>query len=444
MLPRAQALKDRAREAVPEGTFAVGAGLLVAAITAYVFIVITLRTLGKEGSVGFSAFWALIFVTGPGVFLPIEQEVGRALAHRRARGIGGGPLVRRAARLGGGLAAIVVVAALVGAPALKEHLFHGEGALVVALALGMLGFFAMHITRGTLAGNGRFRAYGEMLGTEGVVRLAGAVALVLIGVSSAGPFGFCMGLAPFVAVAVSLRKERGLLQPGPPAPYSELSEKLGFLLGGSVLFQFLGYASLLAIGILAKSSEKQEAEAFVVAFFVARIPVLLFQAVQGTLLPKLAGLAGAGRHDDFRTGLVRLMYVVVGIAVIGTVAAFTIGPFAGKLLFGAKKFTIGNADLGLLAAGSGVYITALTLAQALIALDGHAEQALAWLTGVIGFFVALVLIPQLFLRVELGFLIGSALAGAVMIAALARRMRNATSENMDALVTALETEPLEL
>ncbi len=54
MLQRAQALKERAREAVPEGTFAVGAGLMVAAVTSYVFIVITLRTLGKEGSVGFS------------------------------------------------------------------------------------------------------------------------------------------------------------------------------------------------------------------------------------------------------------------------------------------------------------------------------------------------------------------------------------------------------
>ncbi len=444
MLQRAQALKERAREAVPEGTFAVGAGLMVAAVTSYVFIVITLRTLGKEGSVGFSAFWALIFVTGPGVFLPIEQEVGRALAHRRARGIGGGPLVRRAAGLGGGLAAIVVVAALALFSPLRDHLFHGEGSLVAALALGMVGFFSMHMTRGTLAGNGRFRAYGEMLGTEGVVRLAAAAVLVVVGTETAGPFGFCMGLAPFVAVAVSLRRERGLVQPGPPAPYSELSEKLGFLLAGSVLFQFLGYASLLAIGILEKSSDKQAAEAFVVAFFVARIPVLLFQAVQGTLLPKLAGLAGAGRHDDFRIGLTRLMYVVVGIAVVGTLAAFTVGPFAGKILFGADKFTIGNVDLGLLALGSGVFITALTLAQALIALDGHAEQMLAWLVGVLGFFVGLFLTSQLFLRVELGFLLGSALAGAVMVAALARRMRNVSATTMDTFVTALEHEPLEL
>ncbi len=45
---------------------------------------------------------------------------------------------------------------------------------------------------------------------------------------------------------------------------------------------------------------------------------------------------------------------------------------------------------------------------------------------------------------ELGFLLGSALAGAVMVAALTRRMRNATATTMETFVTALEHEPLEL
>lgn len=81
----AKKLIDRAREAVPEGTFAVGAGLLVAAATSYVYVVLVLRALGNHGpAAAFSSFWALIYVTGPGFFLPLEQEVGRALASRRA------------------------------------------------------------------------------------------------------------------------------------------------------------------------------------------------------------------------------------------------------------------------------------------------------------------------------------------------------------------------
>ena len=115
-------------------------------------------------------------------------------------------------------------------------------------------------------------------------------------------------------------------------------------------------------------------------FFIARIPILLFQAIQAALLPKLAALAGAGKHDDFRAGLKKLLVIVVGVGVLGVVAGATIGPIAGEILFG-EKFNLGNVDLGLLAAGSALFILALTLAQALIALLGHGRVLAAWCLG---------------------------------------------------------------
>ena len=62
--------------------------------------------------------------------------------------------------------------------------------------------------------------------------------------------------------------------------------------------------------------------------------------------------------------------IVVGIGVRrrGRSAA-RVGPFVGRILFG-NKFNLGNADVALLAAGSGLFILALTLSQALIALSG--------------------------------------------------------------------------
>ena len=72
------------------------------------------------------------------------------------------------------------------------------------------------------------------------------------------------------------------------------------LLLGSVAMQLLGYTPLLGVNLLEHGGDKAAAAAFASAFFIARIPVLLFQAVQGTLLPKLAALAGAGRAKDFR------------------------------------------------------------------------------------------------------------------------------------------------
>jgi O-antigen/teichoic acid export membrane protein len=436
---------DRAREAVPEGTFAVGAGLLIAAATSYVFIVLVLRQLGNHGpAAAFSSFWALIYVAGPGFFLPLEQEVGRALASRHAQGIGGGPLVGRAARLGGMLVAALVVGSVALIGPLSHSLFKGEAMLVAGLAVGLIGFYAMHLTRGTLSGNGRFRAYGEMLGSESVVRLAGAIVLVAFGVKSAGAYSLCLALAPFVAVAYSLRGQRNLVTPGPPAPYSELSEKLGWLLAGSVLMQLLGYAALLGVGLLANHGQKDEVASFARAFFIARIPILLFQAVQAALLPKLASLAGSGRHDEFRAGVKRLLAVVTGIAVIGTVAAFTLGPFAGKILFGADKFNMGNVDLGLLAAGSGAYIIALTIAQAVIALNGHARATVGWFIGVVVFVAVTAVVTGLELRVELGFLIGSAAATVAMIVAAARLMRTGVEPGVTPLIEAIEHEPLEL
>ena len=92
---------DRARRMVPEGTFAVGAGLAISGVTTYGFQILAFRGLSKPDYAALNALWVFVFVLAPGVFLPLEQEVGRAVAARRVRGVGGGPVVRRAGLLGG-------------------------------------------------------------------------------------------------------------------------------------------------------------------------------------------------------------------------------------------------------------------------------------------------------------------------------------------------------
>ena len=443
---RSGKLIEKARTAVPEGTFAVGSGLMVAAVTAYVFVIVANQGLSEAQYSAFGAFWAFIFVAGPGLFLPLEQEVGRALAHRRAQGIGGGPLVEKASRLGALLTAAMVVLVLATSPLYVNGPFHGNWLLVAALAVGLVGFYCMHTARGTLSGNARFRPYGEMLATDGVVRLLGALVLLAVGVDNAGAYGMCMALSPFVAVLVSLRNRDKLMEAGPPASYSELSNALGWLLAGSVLMQLLGYSSLLGVNLLKGPEDSAKAiAAFTSAFFVARIPPLLFQAVQGTLLPKLANLAGAGRHDDFRLALKQLLVIVVGIAAVGTLAAFTIGVPVGEILF--PPFNISSLDLGLLAAGSGMFIIALTVAQALLALKGHAAAALAWLLGVIAFVIvtaAVAPVTELEMQVELGFLAGATVSTLVMAGALYARMKRGVPESADSLIEQIEHEPLEI
>jgi hypothetical protein len=105
MSQRAQRLIEAARKLpVPEGTYAVGLGLLISGITAYGFQILAFKGLTKSEYAALNGLWILVFVVAPGFFLPLEQEVGRAVADRRSRDIGGGPVVRKAAFAGTGLA----------------------------------------------------------------------------------------------------------------------------------------------------------------------------------------------------------------------------------------------------------------------------------------------------------------------------------------------------
>jgi O-antigen/teichoic acid export membrane protein len=432
----------KVKSAVPEGTGSVGVGIVISAITAYVFVIVTLNSLDTAPKAAFSAFWAVIFVVGPGFFLPIEQEVGRAISHRRAQGKGSRPLVVKAAVLGSIITFVLVVAAIALSPILGEEIYRGDQTFTVALCISLVSFFLLSLAKGVLAGEGKFRPYGEVLAIDATARLLMAIGLAVAGVGTAGLYALCIGIAPLIALPISLRGQRHILQPGPDAPMRELSTNLGWLLAGSVLMQALAYSSLLGVNILATEADELIVAGFASAFFIARIPVLAFQAIQGTLLPKLAGLAGAGEHDEFRAGLQKLLALVVGVAVLGTLGAFLLGPTVGKILF--NDFTMGAGGLGLLAAGSGVFIIALTLAQALMALGGHHLVAIAWGIGVAVCVALMAVISGLEARVDSGFLVGSAAATVVMFIGVVRMRSRMVGADVADLVEAIEHEPLEI
>ena len=98
MASRAQRLIEAAKKPVPEGTYAVGLGLVISGIAAYVFQILAFRALPKAEYTALNGLWVIAFVLAPGFFLPLEQEVCRAIAHRRAQGElmeGDEPLVLR-------------------------------------------------------------------------------------------------------------------------------------------------------------------------------------------------------------------------------------------------------------------------------------------------------------------------------------------------------------
>jgi O-antigen/teichoic acid export membrane protein len=442
MALRVRHLLDRDRDGgggnpLPEGTLSVGGGLLAAGVTSYGFIILASRVVGPSRHDALSSLWALIFLAAPGFFFPLEQEVGRALAARRARGVGGGPLLRRAGLAAGVMALVLLAASVAAWRPLTDNLFDGQDLLLVSFLIGIVGYAIEMTCRGALSGSGRFRPYGLMIGTEGVFRMVFAVVLAVVGVESVGAYGLLIGLAPFAALVVALPGQRSLVTPGPDAPWSELSTSLGVLLAASVLSQLLVNAGPLAVKVLDPDSEL--AGHFLNGVLLTRVPLFLFQAVQAALLPKLAGLAAAGRRADFRTGLIRLLLVVGAIGFVGTIGAFLVGPPLLRLLFGAE-FDLGRRDLTMLAAASSGIMLCQALSQALVALHAQGRAAAAWAAAVAAFVVVTALGNDLLFRVEAGLVAGSAVGVVLLGGLLAERMRRHDEPPLEALVEAISPE----
>ncbi|MGH9269733.1 MAG: lipopolysaccharide biosynthesis protein [Ilumatobacteraceae bacterium] len=431
------------RTPLPEGTVPVAAALLIAGVATYAFFKVgTWAVGGAEDFTPISSLWFATFALAPGFFLPLEQELGRALAHRRALGQGGRPVVERIVRLSLVLLALVVVGILAVSPLLASDYFRGNWLMVAALICAFAAYAPAHLARGICSGTGRFHNYAIVMGTDGVVRIVLCVALAFVGVEAVGPYGFAVALAPLVGVGY-VYSRRGLrTEPGPDASWSEVTPNLGWLLLGSVFAASLLNAGPIATTLLADRESDDLVTQFAYGVLLARIPLFMFQAVQAALLPRLSRLAARGELDEFLAGLRRLMIVVGAVGIFGTIGAFVLGPWAIELVYGAEDLT--GRTLAMLALGSALYMVALALAQAVIALKGHALVALGWAAGVVAFLLGTWLSSDdVFRRVEIGLLLASVTSVAVFGLALRHQLHLGARPDEESMLEAITDMPLE-
>jgi O-antigen/teichoic acid export membrane protein len=405
---------------LPEGTLTVGVGLFIAGISAFVFFKIGQQALGQDGFKPIVAMWFIAFSLAPGFFLPIEQEVGRALSHRRALQQGGRPIIRRMIPLATTMLVILTVIIAIASPYLTKHLFDGYGVVVVCLVLTLVSYAPMHLARGICSGSQRFGSYGIIMGADGAARVIGVAVLWALGVDSVGAFALMIALSPLVGVVGVGLFGKLHTDTGPPAPWSEVTPNLGWLLMGSLFAAALVNAGPITVDILGTNAKPELITQFGNAVIFARIPLFLFQAVQAALLPRLARLAAQGHLDEFRSALNKLLVLVVGVGVVGTLGAFAIGPAVLELVYGSG---IDRRTLTLLALSSAVYMVAVAFAQATIALRGHALAGIGWALGFASF-VALAAWSSndLYLRVEIALVGSSVVALISFMLALRSRM----------------------
>lgn len=427
---------------LPEGTAPVAVALLVAGLASFAFFRVGTMALGSEEAFKpVVSMWFATFALAPGVFLPLEQELGRAISARRALGQGGRPVLMKVLALGGALAAIVTITLIAVGPWLADDYFGGNWVMVAALVVSIVAYAPTHISRGICSGSARFRAYAVVMGSDGLVRILLCLALAAIGVDAVGWYGMAVAVAPMIGVVAVASRGQLRTDPGPPATWQEVTPNLGWLLLGSVMAAGLVNAGPIATSILASTSEEALVTRFGYGVILARIPLFLFQAVQAALLPRLSRLAAAGEMHEFRSGFTRLMYVVGGVGVIGTVGAWLLGPFAVELLYDAE---LSRRTLAVLALGSACYMFGLAIAQAVIALHGHAQVAMGWTAGMAAFVVSTWLIGgEVFRRVELGVLIGSATAMFVFAWALRSRLRSGAVPSESSMLEAMTDMPFE-
>lgn len=432
---------DAIKAAVPEGTIPVGIGLLVAGVSSYAFFKVGQQALGKEGFKPIVALWFATFALAPGFFLPIEQEVGRALAHRRELGQGGRPVVRKVIPLAVIFAALVSTIVLIGSPWITKDFFEKNWVVTASLLVAFLAYAPTHLARGICSGSGRFVDYGIVMGFDGATRIIGCIALWVVGVEVVGAYAMVVAAAPLLGVAIVLSRGALRTEDGPPASWAEITPNLGWLLGGSVLAAALVNAAPIGVDILADSTQAEAVTQFGNGVILARVPLFLFQAIQAALLPRLARLAAHGDLSEFRVAFRRLVITVVGIGVLGVGGSALVGP---KVLDVVYEGGLDRRTLTLLALGSALYMLALGTSQAVIALHGHKWVTVGWAVAMVTFIVVTWLASDdLFLRVEAAAVASSAAALIVFGLALRARMASGDQPDPESIIEALTERPLE-
>jgi O-antigen/teichoic acid export membrane protein len=279
------------------------------------------------------------------------------------------------------------------------------------------------------------------MGADGAVRVLLCVLLAVLGATSAGAYGMAVALAPLAGFFWVLGRGQLRTDDGPPATWTEVTPNLGWLLLGSVFAAGLVNAGPVAANLLASDGQEEFVTQFGYGVLLSRIPLFLFQAVQAALLPRLAGLAARNELGEFRSGFKKLMKIVVAVGVIGIVGAYLVGPFVIEKMYDA---TLSNRTMAMLALGSALYMAALAMAQAVIALKGHALVALGWGIGMASFvLVTWLSSDDLFKRIEFGLVASSFAAMVAFAVSLRVKLRAGVVPTSESMMEAIIDMPLE-
>jgi O-antigen/teichoic acid export membrane protein len=441
-----------ATEPASADDFASGARILSVGIAStglftFAYLATASHVLDKSSYSRISICWAIMFVILSVIYRPIEQLLSRTIADRHARGQSG-HILRVPAIIQSSFAVVFLVVALIARHTIEQHLFSGSSALYWILVIGVMAYAASYFARGWLAGHKRFALYGALVFLESTSRFLFALA-VAVGIGSGqGAVGLGMAAAPFASLCVipfafsrvrasAARPRRAgagieVADAGREGPVhgqleevaTDLSLRHGTGFAISVVAIMFSEQTLMNAGVLVVAASTGGSITSGLAGFVfnvlliVRAPLQLFQAIQTSILPHLAGMEATGSAREFRRAIRVTVLVIAGFAAAVALGLLAIGPLVMKTLLPDSYGTYGRWGLALVGIGMGFHLIAGTLNQAMLARNRAPFAAAAWLTAAAAFvvFVLAHAIANEVTRVEVGYCGAAALLCLLLVA----------------------------
>jgi O-antigen/teichoic acid export membrane protein len=449
-------------------------GIAATGLLTFAYFSIASHVLGAVAAKRIDLLWSVMFVVISVIYRPIEQLLSRTIASGRARGHAEHPL-RVPLTIQLSFAALFGALALALHGELVKHVFDGSQALYDVLVVGTLAYAASYFARGWLAGHERFGLFGGLVLVESLSRVCFALA-VAVGIAS-GQTAVALGIAaaPLVSLVVvpaafagrrpasgegglapTLSKGReprarvcarvqraegdaahvsgdapitvdeadaALAGPGTEgvqelAAHEPLSLRRGAHFAAWVSGIMLAEQTLLNAAVLtvdALSGDRALPGIVFNVLLIARAPLQLFQAIQTSLLPHLAGLEASAGHAAFARAIRVTVLAIAGFAAAVALGLLTLGPFVMRHVFG-QHFSYGRVGLALIGVGMGLHLVSGALNQAALARDRARAAALCWLAAA-GAFLAWMIAPTVsdqLLRAELGYAGATGLLAAML------------------------------
>jgi O-antigen/teichoic acid export membrane protein len=427
-------------------TYAAGArvlsiGIASTGIFTFAYLATASHVLDQQAYGRVSLCWAVMFVILSVIYRPVEQLMSRTIADRRARGLEGHSLAIPAL-IQISFALVFLGAALLFRHRIERGLFDGSSSLYWILVIGVLAYAASYFARGWLAGHQRFALYGGLVFLESTSRFLFALA-VAVGIGSGqGAVGLGMAVAPFVSLSVipfafSRVKHRapaalptadaageGPAHAAVEEASANLSLKYGTGFAVAVVGIMLAEQTLMNAAVLIVNETSGRALAGFVfnVLLIVRAPLQLFQAIQTSILPHLAGLEARESAEEFHRAIALTVRVIAAFAGAVALGLLAVGPVVMTALLGNKGFHYGRVGLAVVGVGMGLHLVAGTLNQAALARGRAGIASVAWLCAAALFvvFVATPTISAEVTRVEVGYFV-AALVLCSMLWAVYRR-----------------------